>query len=72
MRRWIEREFAKSLGLQSHDPGQLEREHLVGLHTVAKAMLLSIRGMLPVVNVFFELGRKGTSLVEEGLAYIKE
>ena len=45
---------------------------MVGLHTVAKAMLLSIRGMLPVVNVFFELGRKGTSLVEEGLAYIKE
>ena len=34
---------------------------------VATAVLSLIRGMLPVVNVFFELGRKGTSLEEEGL-----
>ena len=34
---------------------------------VARTVLTLIRGMLPVVNVFFELGRKGTSLVEEGL-----
>jgi hypothetical protein len=68
VRRWIEQEIAKSIGLRSHDPSQLEREHLVGCTPeVARTVLSLIRGMLPVVNVFFELGRKGTSLVEEGL-----
>ena len=71
VRRWIEREFARSMGLQEGDDAradQLEREHLVACTIEeAGAVLSLIRGMLPVVNVFFELGRKGTSLPAEGL-----
>jgi hypothetical protein len=33
----------------------------------AQAIYASIRSMLPVVSVFFELGRKGTSITEQSL-----
>ena len=36
----------------------------------AKAILASIRGMLPVVNVFFELGRKGEGPGPQGLVIL--
>jgi hypothetical protein len=59
------------MGLQEGDDAradQLEREHLVACTIEeAGAVLGLIQGMLPVVNVFFELGRKGTSLRAEGL-----
>jgi hypothetical protein len=74
VRRWIEHEMAKSLGLQPQDPraGQLAREHLVACSPQeAIAVLSLIRGMLPVVNVFFELGRQGTSFGREGVEALR-
>ncbi len=70
VRKWIEREFARSLGLEVHDPKatQAARQHLVACTPEeASAVFSLIRGMLPVVNVFFELGRKGTTLMDEEL-----
>jgi hypothetical protein len=70
VRRWIEQEFAKSLGLQAQDSAseRLGAQHLVGCSPEeADAVLTLIRGMLPVVNVFFELGRQGASFGQEGL-----
>jgi hypothetical protein len=62
VRRWIEREVMTSLGLQPApvDGGQPHGEHLaVCSAEQARAVLAQIQGVLPVVNVFFELGRQG-------------
>jgi hypothetical protein len=62
VRRWIEREVMTSLSLQppSADGGQPHGEHLaVCRPEEAEAVLAQIQGVLPVVNVFFELGRQG-------------
>lgn len=71
VRRWIERELASSLGLQLGDAAapQPRPEHLVACTVEEAAAVLSlIQGMFPVVNVFFELGRQGASIGQEGLA----
>ncbi len=69
VRRWIEHEVATSLGLQvqvtdsQHQAPQLaecSRPELA-------AMLSSIQGVFPAVNVFFELGRKGTAFAQDRL-----
>ncbi len=69
VRRWIEQELATSLGLEAHagdargQPAQLascSREEL-------SAVLGLIQGAFPVVNVFFELGRKGASFGQDRL-----
>ncbi|MFZ0837107.1 MAG: hypothetical protein WAM77_06625 [Xanthobacteraceae bacterium] len=73
VRRWLEQELAKTFGLrpsQSEAPeAQPHHEHLVAC-TVdeATSILRLIQGMLPVVNVFFELGRHAANLPDEGLA----
>jgi hypothetical protein len=73
VRRWLEQELAKVFGLrpsQSEAPqSQPHHEHLVAcsLEEVT-SILQSIQGMLPVVNVFFELGRHAANLHSEGLA----
>lgn len=62
VRRWIEREVMTSLGLQPApaDGGEPEGEHLaVCSAEQARTVLAQIQGVLPVVNVFFELGRQG-------------
>lgn len=62
VRRWIEREVMASLGQpsQSADGGKPHGEHLaVCSEQQAAAVLSQIQGVLPVVNVFFELGRQG-------------
>jgi hypothetical protein len=74
VRRWIERELAKSRGLQPQESktSPLGREHLVACSPQeAIAVLSLIRGMLPVVNVFFELGRQGTSFGREGVEALR-
>ena len=70
VRRWIERELTASLGIQPDfaNAEQPRHEHLVACNLEEAAGVLSlIQGMLPVVNVFFELGRQGASLGTEGL-----
>ena len=74
VRRWIEHELAKSLGLQPQESktSQLGREHLAACSPQeAIAVLSLIREMLPVVNVFFELGRQGTSFGREGVEALR-
>ena len=64
VRRWIEHEVAVSLGLHAPEIGDARRgsPQLVGLTVDEAAKVLSlIEGTLPVVNVFFELGREGSS-----------
>lgn len=60
VRRWIEREVMASLGQQSQPAEEPRGEHLAVCSAAqAEAVLAQIRGVLPVVNVFFELGRQG-------------
>jgi hypothetical protein len=73
VRRWLEQELAKTLGLrpaQSESPrSQARHEHLVACSVDEAASILRlVQGMLPVVNVFFELGRHSANLPDEGLA----
>lgn len=64
VRRWLEHELAVSLGL--NPPAlpitQPSSPHLAACAPQEAAQVLSlIQGMLPVVNVFFELGREGAA-----------
>ncbi len=60
VRRWIEREVMASLGQQPQPADQPHGEHLAACSPAqAEAVLAQIQGVLPVVNVFFELGRQG-------------
>lgn len=64
VRRWIEHEVAISLGLHAPEVVDAKRgsPQLVGLTVDEAAKVLSmIEGTLPVANVFFELGREGSS-----------
>ena len=70
VRRWLEHELAVSLGL--NPPAlpitQPSSPHLAACTPEEAGQVLSlIQGMLPVVNVFFELGREGISVEGEGL-----
>ncbi|TIQ34942.1 MAG: hypothetical protein E5X48_15855 [Mesorhizobium sp.] len=69
VRQWLEHEIALSLGLgPAAEPGPPEAPHLAACSPQeAIAIYASIRSMLPVVGVFFELGREGTSITERGL-----
>ncbi|MDQ0391145.1 hypothetical protein [Labrys monachus] len=69
VRQWLEREIALSLGLPSAAEAVPQAaRHLVAC-TVdeAGAIYMAIRGMLPVANVFFELGRKGANIGQNGV-----
>ncbi|MBV8512703.1 MAG: hypothetical protein JO289_21290 [Xanthobacteraceae bacterium] len=73
VRRWLQQELVKTFGLrpdQSEAPeAQPRHEHLVACTVDEAASILRlIQGMLPVVNVFFELGRHAANLPDEGLA----
>jgi hypothetical protein len=62
VRQWIEREVMTSLGQPSHsaDGNKPHSEHLAACsEEEASAILSQIQGVLPAVNVFFELGRQG-------------
>ncbi len=59
VRRWLEHQIAPLLGLFRPAPSvQPPERHLVGCDVEnARAILSLIHGLLPVVSVFFELGR---------------
>ncbi len=63
VRRWLEHELAVSLGLNPPAlPITQPSPHLAACTPEEAAQVLSlIQGMLPVVNVFFELGREGAT-----------
>ncbi|GLQ77300.1 hypothetical protein GCM10007881_08160 [Mesorhizobium huakuii] len=69
VRQWLEHEIARSLGLHPvSDTMAPDASHLVGC-SPQEAMTIyeTVRGMLPVVNVFFELGREGAKITESGV-----
>jgi hypothetical protein len=73
VRRWLEQELAKTFGLRPSQAearqSQQHHEHLVACSIdEATSILRLIQGMLPVVNVFFELGRHAANLPDEGFA----
>lgn len=60
VRQWIEREVMASLGQQTAEGSNSHGEHLAACSEEEAAAILSqIQGVLPAVNVFFELGRQG-------------
>ncbi|HVS77566.1 MAG TPA: hypothetical protein VHE11_11570 [Steroidobacteraceae bacterium] len=69
VRRWIEQEVAASLGFQAPSTAAQRRPaQLAGCsHDELAAVLSLIQGIFPAVNVFFELGRKGTSFAQDRL-----
>ncbi len=69
VRRWIEQEVATSLGFQAQSSAsQRQPAQLAGCSQDELAAVLSlIQGIFPAVNVFFELGRKGTSFAQDRL-----
>ncbi|MGA2794582.1 MAG: hypothetical protein ABSE69_13825 [Roseiarcus sp.] len=69
VRRWLEREIAASFNVQPEPPAiEADSKHLVRCGPEeAAAIFASIRGMLPVVNTFFEFGREGESIGQEGV-----
>ena len=67
VRRWLEHEIARALGLQAA-PTPAQAPSLVGCNIEeARDMLALVQGMLPVVSVFFELGREAASVAVHGL-----
>jgi hypothetical protein len=70
VRRWLEHEIGMTFGLATPDHSAAEdlAARLVGCNPdEAAAMLELVQGMLPVVNVFFELGREAVSTAVHGL-----
>jgi hypothetical protein len=69
VRRWIEHELATSLGfqVQATDSQRQPAQLAACSHEELAAVLALIQGAFPIVNVFFELGRKGTSFAQDRL-----
>jgi hypothetical protein len=69
VRRWIEHEIATTLGFQVQ--GTDTQRQVPQLAACSQdelgAVLALIQGVFPAVNVFFELGRKGTSFAQDRL-----
>jgi hypothetical protein len=67
VRRWLEQEMLRSIGVQVARP-QPAAQALVGCNVEeARNVLTLVQGMLPVVNVFFELGREAASVAVHGM-----
>lgn len=70
VRRWLEGQIAAALG-QPARPSAGEAggaDHLVACRVEeAAAVFELIRGMLPVANLFFELGREGQPTGQDGI-----
>lgn len=71
VRRWLEQELLATFGLQP-PTAELDSPQLAALSVdEASTMLSLIQGMLPVVNVFFELGREGINIETQGFAVFR-
>lgn len=69
VRRWLEQEIAGTLGFEPPAHAMRPPElHLVGASLEeARALLAAIQGLLPVVAVFFELGREAAATPSPGV-----
>jgi hypothetical protein len=68
VRQWLEQELFAAFGAQLPTAAPDSPQLVAFSVDEAAAVLSLIQGMLPVVNVFFELGREGTNVDMEGLA----
>ena len=67
VRRWLEVEIGRALGIAAVQP-QPRAQPLVGCNVEeARDILDMVQGMLPVVSVFFELGREAASVPVHGM-----
>jgi hypothetical protein len=67
VRRWLELEVMRAFGVQP-TAAPAEAPSLIGCNIEeVRDMLALVQGMLPVVNVFFELGREAASVPVHGL-----
>ncbi|MDR3529158.1 MAG: hypothetical protein P4L90_01185 [Rhodopila sp.] len=73
VRRWLEQQVASALGLYRPEPPMRAPErHLVACDPEqAQAILSLIQGILPVVSVFFELGREPVATSPQGLRALR-
>jgi hypothetical protein len=67
VRRWLEQELLAALGLRQPTAGAQAPRLPACSVDESTAVLSLIQGMLPVVNVFFELGREGIRVEGEDL-----
>jgi len=69
VRRWLEHEVALAFGLAPDHPAPEDvAARLIGCNPdEAATMLELVQGMLPVVNVFFELGREAAGTPVHGM-----
>jgi hypothetical protein len=66
VRQWIEREVVAALGLQiqiRHQASEIERIAVCSLEELAAVVSL-IQGIIPAVNVLFELGSQGATVAD--------
>lgn len=66
VRQWLEQQVLASFGWQSPAPAAETRLAACSAEDAFKALAL-IRDMIPVVNVFFELGHPGLAAGDQGL-----
>jgi hypothetical protein len=67
VRRWLEQEMVRAFGAPPA-PAPAGVPALVGCNAEeARDMLALVQGMLPVVSVFFELGREAAGVAIHGL-----
>ncbi len=73
VRRWLEEQIAGALGLYRAEPTlAAPTRHLIGCSVEeARAILSLIHGLLPVVTVFFELGREPVAASAQGLRALR-
>jgi hypothetical protein len=73
VRRWLEQQITGTLGLYRAEPAfQTPSRHLVGCTLEeARTMLSLIQGFLPVVSVFFELGREPFAASAQGVRALR-
>ena len=73
VRRWLEQQISSALGFYRPNPAMRPPErHLIGCDIeTARGVLSLIHGMLPVVSVFFELGREPVASSPQGLRALR-
>jgi hypothetical protein len=70
VRRWLEQEIVRALGMHSlqEHPAQPAPPPLIGCNVEeARDILSLVQGVLPVVSVFFELGREAAGMPVHGM-----
>jgi hypothetical protein len=73
VRRWLQQQLAEAFGFDGGGPAlHTPQRHLVGCTIQdAQALLSAIQGLLPVVSVFFELGREPAAALANGLRALR-